>query len=145
MGMATYFADIDLEGFAHWMRLQAQEEMGHTLKFYDYILERDARPVLPAIAAPPTEWESPLAAFQAAYEHEQGITRHIHELASLAAEEKDHATHTFLQWFITEQVEEEATALRIVKTLRLVKDSPSGLFMLDRELAQRQLGQTSEG
>ncbi len=136
--MAAYFEDMNLEGFANWMKAQAEEELGHALRFYNYIYDRNGRVELKAVQEPPKEWDSPLAAFEAAYEHEQFITRHIHELAALAEEEKDYSTRAFLEWFINEQVEEEANVKKIVDKLRFAKDSPQVIFMLDQELGQRQ-------
>ncbi|GAB6101819.1 ferritin [Thermococcus atlanticus] len=136
--MAAYFEDMNLEGFANWMKAQAEEELGHVLRFYNYIYDRNGRVELKAVQEPPKEWDSPLAAFEAAYEHEQFITRHIHELAALAEEEKDYSTRAFLEWFINEQVEEEANVKKIVDKLRFARDSPQVIFMLDQELGQRQ-------
>jgi len=135
--MAAYFQSINLPGFAAWMRAQAQEEMVHAVKFYDFINERGGRVTLTAIEAPATEWDSPLSAFEAAYKHEQYITKRINDLVDLAAAQKDHAAGIFLQWFVTEQVEEEASADEIVQKLKMLADAPGGLFMLDREMGQR--------
>ena len=106
LSMSTYLDTIDLTGASHWMKTQAQEELTHAMKIYDYILERDGRVVLESINQPPKEWDSGLAAFEAAYQHEQNITEAINNLVSLAIDEKDHATNSFLQWFVTKQVEE---------------------------------------
>ena len=138
LAMVAYFEALNLEGFAHWMRMQAQEELGHAMKFFDYVNERNGRPVLYAIKEPPVEWDSPLAAFEAALGHEQRVTGLINELVDIANAESDHAAKVFLNWFLEEQVEEEASADAIVQKLRLVGDSGAGLFMLDREMAQRQ-------
>jgi ferritin len=137
LAMSAYFEAGDLVGFASWMRVQAQEELVHVMKFYDYIQERDGRPVLTQIAAPPKEWKSPSAAFEEAYKHEQLVSASINELVNVAETEKDKASFAFLQWFVNEQVEEEASALAIVKKLRLAGDSRSALFMMDTELSQR--------
>lgn len=136
--MAAYFEDLNLEGFANWMKAQAEEELGHALRFYNYIYDRNGRVELKVIEQPPKEWESPLAAFEAAYKHEQFISKCINELAALAEEEKDYSTRAFLEWFINEQVEEEANVKKIVDKLKFAKDSPQVLFMLDQELGQRQ-------
>ena len=135
--MAAYFEHLGLRGFAKWFDNQVLEELMHARKFYDFIHERSGRVVLDAIRAPQLEWESPLAAFEAALEHERYITSRINELAKIADEENDRATQIFLQWFISEQVEEEASVGEIVDQLKFIKDSPHGLFMLDRELGQR--------
>lgn len=137
LSMSAYFSSINLGGSANWMRVQAQEELIHTMKFYDYLNERGGRVILGDVEAPPSEWESPLAAFQYAYEHEQKVTGLINDLVNLAIEERDHATNSFLQWFVTEQVEEEASASDVVQKLKLAGDAGSGLFMIDQELGQR--------
>ncbi len=139
LSMSAYFESVNLKGFAHWMRLQAQEEVIHGMKIYDFISERGGRVMLRSVDSPPTEWDSPLAAFEGAYAHEQKMTKMINDLANLAISEGDHATNNFLQWFISEQVEEEASANDIVQKLKLVGGSPQGLFMVDHELGQRTL------
>ena len=103
--MAAYFEDEDLDGFANWMDIQAQEELSHARKIYDFINERGGRVKLKAIEAPQNEWDSPLNAFEDAYAHEQKITKMIDDLVNLAIEENDHAANSFLQWFVDEQVE----------------------------------------
>jgi ferritin len=137
LSMSAYFQSVNLGGFANWMRVQWQEELAHALKFYDYVNERGGRVVLEAVEAPPSEWDSPLAVFEHVYQHEQKVTGMINKLVDLAVEARDHATNNFLQWFVSEQVEEEASADEVVQKLKLVGDDPSGLFMIDRELAQR--------
>lgn len=135
--MSAYFDDLNLKGMAHWMKIQAQEEMMHVLKFYDFLNDRGGRVLLEAIDKPATEWKSPLNAFEDAYKHEQKVTKLINDLVDLAIVEKDHAACSFLNWFVDEQVEEEANADQIVKNLKLVGDHPQGLFMLDKELGAR--------
>jgi len=135
--MSAYFESVGLPGCASWMRIQALEEMTHAHKFFDFVNERGGRVSLLAIEAPPTEWESPLAAFEAAYKHETVVTGRINALVDLARAEKDHATDNFLQWYVAEQVEEEASADAIVSKLRLVEESRGGLFMVDKELKAR--------
>ncbi|HQQ00256.1 MAG TPA: ferritin [bacterium] len=137
LSMSAYFENTSLRGFANWMRVQAQEEMVHAMKFFDYVIERGGRAVLKAIEAPADEWASPVAAFEAAYEHEQKVTARINKLVDIAVELRDHATNAFLQWFVTEQVEEEASASEIVDKLKLIGEARGGLFMMDRELAAR--------
>jgi ferritin len=137
LSMSAYFHSVNLGGFANWMRVQWEEELAHALKFYDYVNERGGRVVLHAVEAPPSEWDSPLAVFEHVYQHEQKVTGMINKLVDLAVEARDHATNNFLQWFVSEQVEEEASADEVVQRLKLVGDDPSGLFMIDRELAQR--------
>ena len=137
LSMESWFRSKNLSGFANWMRIQAQEELTHAMKFYDYILERGGNVILGPVEAPPSQWDSPLAVFENAYEHEQKVTGLISDLANLAASENDHATTIFLQWFITEQVEEEASASEIVGKLKLIGDARGGMFMLDQELGAR--------
>ncbi|RME80811.1 MAG: ferritin [Caldilineae bacterium] len=138
LSMAAYFEDQNLPGFAHWMRLQHDEEQVHAMKLFDFLVDRGARVVLKAIDAPPVEFESPLQVFEAALEHERKVTGLINDLYGLALEEGDYPTQVLLQWFISEQVEEEKSADDIVQQLRLVGDYPPGLLMLDREMAARQ-------
>ena len=137
LSMVAYFESVNLPGFANWMRAQTQEEVMHAMKIYDYVNERGGRVILKSIGEPQTEWESPLAAFEAAYEHEQKVTGLINGLVNLAIEEKDHAANMFLQWFINEQVEEENNADAIVQKLKLMADAPGGMYMLDNEMGQR--------
>jgi ferritin len=137
LSMESYFKSLNLNGFANWMRVQTQEEIVHAMKMYDFINERKGRAILKVIEGPPTEWDSPRAVFEAAYTHEQKVTGLINGLVDLAIKEKDHATSTFLQWFVNEQVEEESSADQIVQQLKMMENAPGGLFMLDRELALR--------
>lgn len=137
LAMNAYFEGMNLAGAANWMRIQAQEEMVHAMKIYDFVNERGGRVVLKAIDGPDTEWDSPLAVFEAVLKHEQKVTSLIDKLVDLAIAESDHATNQFLQWFVAEQVEEEASADGVLQKVKLVKDSPNGLFMIDRELAAR--------
>lgn len=137
LAMSAYFEDLNLPGAASWMRHQAEEEVEHAMKFFDFINERRGRVVLSAVDRPQAEWESPLAAFEEAFKHEQYVTGRIHSLVELAQAEKDFATASFLTWFVDEQVEEEASVDAIVERLRLIEGAKHGLFMIDRELAQR--------
>ncbi len=137
LSMAAYFESINLKGFANWMRVQTQEELVHAMKFYNFIIERGGKAVLSAIEGPPTQWKSPLAVFEHAYQHEQKVTGLINNLVDLSIAEQDHATNNFLQWFVAEQVEEEASADEVVQKIKLMGDASGGLFMLDQELAQR--------
>ena len=137
LAMAAHFEAINLKGFANWMRCQVQEETVHVMKFYDFILERNGKVALTVIEGPPTTWDLPVAVFESAYAHEQKVTGLINALVDLASEVRDHASQAFLQWFVTEQVEEEASADGVVQKLKLVADAPGGLFILDQELAQR--------
>ena len=144
LSMAAYFEDINFPGMAGWMKAQAQEEMGHAMKFYGYIFNRDRKVELKAIEAPQTRWDSPLAAFEASLKHEQYITGRINKLVVLAIANSDHATRSFLNWFVDEQVEEESSVNDAVQRLKSVGDSKPGLFMLDRELGGRSAGGGSE-
>ncbi len=137
LSMAAYFEDKGLPGFAHWMKAQAVEELGHAAKFFEYVHERGGRVHLEQIEKPPTEWNSPEAAFEAVLKHEVHVTGLINKLVDLALEEHDHATNNFLQWFVSEQVEEEASVNEVLQRLKLALEARQGLFMLDRELAAR--------
>jgi len=140
LSLAAYYHTINLNGFANWMRIQAQEETQHALKMFDYLLSRGGEPKIATIKAPVGNWTTPLEGFEAALNHECYITENISKLADLAIKEGDHATHVMLQWFITEQVEEEASTSEMVDRIRLAGDSPGGIFMLDNEMKQRKLG-----
>jgi ferritin len=137
LSMASYFAEQNLNGFAAWMHIQAMEEMTHAIKFFDYIIARGGKAVIGSIAAPPVEWESPFNAFQSAYNHEQYVTEWINELVDIALNEKDHASYNMLQWFVNEQVEEEANTSLITDKLKLIGNDSSALFFLDNELGKR--------
>jgi ferritin len=137
LSMNAYFKSVNLDGFANWMYYQAQEELEHALKFYDFIIQRGGTVQLQQIAAPPTEWDSPLAVFEATLAHEQKVTGLINDLVDVAHEERDHATNIFLQWFVSEQVEEEESVGGVLEQLKLMGDAKGGLFMIDRELAKR--------
>ena len=135
--MAADFESKNWMGMSSWMKIQAQEEMGHALKLYNWINERGGKAVFDAIAKPDSSWDTPLDAFSGAYDHEQHITSCFYDLVKTAREVGDIATEIFLQWFVTEQVEEEANASDIVAEIKKLKDSPHGMVMLDKELAAR--------
>jgi len=137
LAMSAWFESQNLPGFAAWMRIQNREETAHGMKFFKFVVERRGRVTLATIAEPAKEWKSPLAAFEAAFEHEQYITGRIGDLVNLAVTEKDHATNAFLQWLVNEQVEEEATADSIIQKLRMAEKAPGAMLMLDHELGQR--------
>jgi ferritin len=137
LSMNAYFKTVNLDGFANWMYYQAQEELEHSLKFYDFVIQRGGKVQLTQIAAPPTEWDSPMAVFEATLAHEQKVTGLINDLVEIAHEERDHATNIFLQWFVSEQVEEEESVGGVLEQLKLMGDAKGGLFMIDRELAKR--------
>jgi ferritin len=134
LSMAAYFDAEGLPGFANWMRVQAQEEISHGMKFYGYVNESGGRVALGPIEGPPAQWDSPVAAFEHVLAHEQKVTALISELVKLAAEEKDQTTADFLQWFVKEQVEEEETAEAV---LQKVKGAGAELVAVDGELGQR--------
>lgn len=139
LSMSAYFQSISLAGFAHWMEIQAAEEFSHAKKFYGYLFERGGRVILREIEKPEAEWKSPEHVFDETYKHEQKVTGLINELVDLALKEKDHATNNMLQWFVAEQVEEEATASEILDKIKLVGNSGNGIFLIDQELSQRVL------
>ncbi len=136
LSMATYFKEKGLNGFARWMEVQALEELSHAMKFYNYINERGAKVDLEPIEGPPTSWDSVVSVFEHVLNHERHVTKRIHDLVDLAISEKDHATNNFLQWFVSEQVEEEASASDVLSKVRLTEGG-YGLLMIDRELATR--------
>ncbi len=137
LAMNAYFEDMGLKGFAHWMKVQAQEEMCHAMIFYNYLNDRGGRVILESIEKPTFEWANPVAVFENVYAHEQYVTSLINDIVSLSMEEKDHATTAALQWFVTEQVEEEDSANDILNRLKLVGSDNSALFMMNDELATR--------
>lgn len=139
LSMNAYFKSINLEGFANWMYSQAQEEATHAMKFYEFINQRGGRVRLAQIDAPKLEWSSPREVFEDTLKHEQKVTGLINELVETAMGEKDHATQIFLQWFVTEQVEEEENVGGVLEQLKLLGEAKGGLFMIDRELAKRPL------
>ncbi len=137
LSMAIYFESVDLSGFANWMRVQAEEEQFHAMKFYDYLHERDGKVELEAIEKPTVKFDGLLEAFEQSLEHEQKITAMINDLMALAMDEKDFATANFLQWFIEEQVEEEASVKSIIAQLKMIDGKGHALLMFDREFATR--------
>lgn len=137
LSMSSYFESVSLAGLANWMRQQAQEEMFHAMKMYDFVNDRSGRVILQAIDQPEATWDSTLAVFENVLAHEQKVTGMINNLVDLALNLRDHATNNFLQWFVAEQVEEEASAGTIVDKLKLIGNDANGLFMLDSELGQR--------
>ena len=138
LSMAAYFEDKNLPGFANWMRIQADEEREHAMKFYDFILERGGRVLLKAIDAPKTDWNSNLEVAEEVAAHEAKVTASIHALYELALKEKDYPSQVMLQWFIAEQVEEENNAAEIVANLKLIEERGTAVLMLGHRLAKRQ-------
>jgi len=137
LSMAAYFEDKNLAGFANWMRVQAEEEREHAMKFYDFILERGGRVYLKAIDAPKTDWNSNLEVTEEVAAHEAKVTASIYALYELALKEKDYPAQMMLQWFITEQVEEERNAAEIVANLKLIEAGGTAVYVLDRQLGKR--------
>lgn len=140
LSMSAWADDEHLLGFAHWLRLQADEEREHAMKIFDFIQDRDGRAVLQALPQPQRDFGSPVELFEQVLAHEQEVTSLIEQLYRKAAAAQDHATQIFLEWFISEQVEEEKTATQILETLRMAGDSKVALLMVDRELGARQVG-----
>jgi ferritin len=137
LSMAAYFEAKNLKGFANWFRIQTQEEYMHGMKFFDFILQKGGKVTLAQIAAPKIEWKSISEVFAETLKHEQKITGLINKLVEVAMLEKDFATNNFLQWFVTEQVEEEANVEEIIQKIEMIGDNKSGLYMLDNELGAR--------
>lgn len=137
LAMEAHFANQNLDGFANFFHVQVQEERDHALKFFNYINQKGGKVELLQINAPEANYTSAEEIFAVTLGHEQFVTNSIYNIVNAALEEKDHGTNTFLQWFVTEQVEEEATMEKYLKKLQLIKNDPNGLFMLDSELAQR--------
>lgn len=137
LSMATYFEANTLPGFAKWMVLQAKEEQEHAMKFYRYVMERGGVVELFTIEKPKDDWKSPIDIFKFTYQHEQMVTEMIYNLMDFAKAEKDFTTEEFLNWFIREQVEEEANACSILEKLEMAKDSNGALFYIDKELGKR--------
>lgn len=137
LSMSAYFEERNLAGFAHWMRLQSQEEVSHAMRLFDYLIDRGGKVVLEAIDKPPVDFSSPLQVMEGALQHEQQVTGMIEGLYELALKENDYATQAQLQWFITEQVEEEKNAGNTVEQLRMIGDNRTALLMLDMELGKR--------
>lgn len=135
--MSAYFASRNLNGFAHWFRLQYQEELIHAGKLLDHVLMRDGNVALTAVAAPTQTWKSTLVACQAAYQAEVNNTKQINALLDAAAKENDHATRVILQWFVEEQVEEESSSMNLVEQVKLADGAPGAILILDRELGGR--------
>ena len=137
LSMSAYFESENLDGFGRWMKAQALEELYHAMKFYDYVNERGGRVILGSVEQPENTWDSPIEVLQATYDHEVKVTGLIHNLVDIARKENDKATESFLTWYVDEQVEEEDAADRILGKLKMIKDAPSAIFMINNELGQR--------
>jgi ferritin len=137
LAIAAYFEDVNLPGMAAWMRIQADEERTHALKIFDFVLDRGGKAILHGIGAPVPEFDSPLAAFQAALAHEQGVTQSIYNIYALAKDANDYPTQVMMEWFITEQVEEEKITGDVVAQLEMVGNDPTGILLMDQQLGAR--------
>ena len=144
LSMSAFFEKEGYKGFAAWMRAQAQEEYEHAMKFYDYLIDVGGVVELEAIEKPKSEWESPLAVFEAAKAHEIHVTNLINNLVAVSIEEKDYATNIFLQWFVTEQIEEVATVSEIIDKFKMIGERNESLYFLDKELGERGIA-TNDG
>ncbi|MBU0502807.1 MAG: ferritin [Candidatus Omnitrophota bacterium] len=138
LSMASWFESVNLEGFAHWMKVQAKEEEKHAMKIFDFLNDRGVKVVLQAIAQPPVDFSSAKEIFEQSLGHEKKVTAMINKLYDLSLDVGDHASRVFLHWFINEQVEEEKSPSKILETLRAIKGEGAALIMLDRELAKRE-------
>ncbi len=137
LSMAAYFENRNLPGFAHWMRTQEKEEREHGMKFYDFILERGGEVALKTIETPGTDWKSTLELFEEVAAHEAKVTASINALYELALKEKDYPAQVMLQWFITEQVEEEKNAAEIIATIKMIEAHETAILQLDHRLGKR--------
>ncbi|THB78347.1 MAG: ferritin [Desulfobulbaceae bacterium] len=137
LSMAAWFETKSLSGFANWMRVQSEEEMFHAMKMFDYVNERGGRVILDTIEKPEAEWDSPLAVIEAVLKHEELVTRLINDLVDVSMEIRDHAGTYFLQWYVEEQVEEEANVGTLLERMRMIADDSAGMFALDMEMAKR--------
>lgn len=137
LSMSSYFKSVNLNGFANWMKVQYEEEQAHAMKLYEYVYDRGGVVELMTIEKPKAEWTGIIEVFEETLKHEQWVTSSINNITSAAIEEKDHATVAMLQWFVDEQVEEEATVDDLLSQLKLIEGKGAGLFMLDREAKDR--------
>ncbi len=137
LAMSAHFESASLPGFANWMRIQAAEEQEHAMKFFDHIHDRGGKVTLMAIAQPPAEFGTPKEVIEQVLEHEQKVTALIHHIYGLAVKEGDYASQVFLNWFVSEQVEEEKNATTILDTIKLIGDKSNAIFQLDHKLGKR--------
>lgn len=145
LAASAWFEEQNLNGFASWLKAQWEEEIGHAMKFYNHLIQREGRPILQDIEKPKVQFDSPQKAFKAALEQERNITKRIHKMYSIAKEEDDYPLESLLLWFIDEQVEEEEAVQDIIDKLKLIGDDGSGLYLLDREMGERKGSQNTEG
>ena len=137
LSMSAWFENKSLSGFAHWMRVQAEEETFHAMKMFDYVHERGGVVTLTAIDQPDSQWESPLAVIEAVLRHEEHVTSLINDLVDVSMDVRDHAGTYFLQWYVEEQVEEEANVGTLLERMKMIADDSAGMFALDMEMAKR--------
>lgn len=137
LAMAAWCASLNMNGFAHWLRIQSTEESGHAQKLVGYLQDRGGRVLIGAIEAPPAEYKSPLDVFEQTLAHEQHVTSMVHALYELALAEKDYASQVLLHWYISEQVEEEARVTTCVEKLRMIGESSNAVWWIDKELGKR--------
>jgi len=137
LAMSAYCESINLKGFARWMRIQSKEELEHAHKLFDYLIERGGRALVGAVAQPPDEFKSPRDVFEQTLTHEKKVTSEVHDLYAKAVNEQDYATQILLQWFISEQVEEEARVSEYVEKLKMIGESSNAIFWIDKELGKR--------
>jgi ferritin len=138
LAMAAFCESLNLKGFSHWMHIQSKEEQAHALKFFDYLVDRGGRAQIKAVPEPPGEYKSPRDVFEKTLAHEIEVTNKVHKLYEMALKEKDYATQNFLQWFITEQVEEEARVAEYAEKLKMIGESSNAIFWIDKELRKRE-------
>jgi ferritin len=137
LSMSSWFSERSLSGFASWMRVQAQEELSHGMKIYDYILERGGKVQLGTIDQPEADWKSAVAVVEEVAKHEAKVTSLVNDLVDVALSQKDHAANIFLQWFVSEQVEEEASVGEVFERMKMIDGDSAGMFAMDMELAKR--------
>ena len=137
LSMSSWFSERSLSGFASWMRVQAQEELSHAMKIYDYILERGGKIEFAAIEQPESEWKSAVVVVEEVAQHEAKVTGLVNDLVDVALSEKDHAANIFLQWFVAEQVEEEASVGEVFERMKMIDGDSAGMFAMDMELSKR--------
>ena len=137
LSMAGYFENMGLPGFANWMKVQYQEEAAHALKFFNYVTDRGGKVVLKAVEQVPVDFEGVVDVYEKTLAHENSVTELINNLMNVAVKASDHASQSFLKWFVDEQVEEESNVEKILATLKLINGQGNGIFMMDRELSQR--------
>ena len=137
LGMMTYFESMSLSGFGHWMRLQAREEVEHALRLVDFLIDRGGKVELGVIESPDLDFDSPLEVMRSALEHERKVTGTINDLYALAVEKNDYPAQVLMQWFVSEQVEEEKNAGEIVDQLEFASGSASAMLVIDGRLADR--------